>query len=36
MAGRVAGVSDLWSDLHRHGQSLQRPMERLREMQKTI
>src|SRR5712691_8318856 len=29
MAGRVAEVGDLWSDLHIHGRSLRRPMEQL-------
>jgi len=30
MAGRIATVGDLWSDLSRRGRSLRRPMERLR------
>ena len=29
MAGRIADMGDLWSDMGRHGQSLQRPLERL-------
>ncbi len=29
MAGRIAGVSDLWSGMRRSGRSLGRPMERL-------
>jgi bifunctional non-homologous end joining protein LigD len=32
MAGRIAQVGDLWSDMLRSGQSLQRPMEQLRGM----
>jgi bifunctional non-homologous end joining protein LigD len=32
MAGRIAEVGDLWSDMCRHGQSLRRPMEQLRGM----
>jgi bifunctional non-homologous end joining protein LigD len=35
MAARVAEAGDLWSDMLSHGQSLQRAVERLREMQKT-
>jgi bifunctional non-homologous end joining protein LigD len=30
MAGRVAAVGDLWSDIRRRGRSLRRPMEQLR------
>ena len=30
MAGRIAGLGDLWRDMRGRGQSLQRPMEQLR------
>jgi bifunctional non-homologous end joining protein LigD len=33
MAGRIAEVGDLWADLHRHGRSLRRPLERLRRLE---
>ena len=36
MAARIDEVGELWSDLHQHGRSLRRPMEQLRERQKTI
>jgi bifunctional non-homologous end joining protein LigD len=36
MAARIAAAGELWSDLHKHGRSLRRPMERLRELQKAI
>jgi bifunctional non-homologous end joining protein LigD len=32
MAGRIAEVGDLWSDMRRRGRSLRRPMERLSRM----
>lgn len=35
MAGRVAGVGDLWSDLHKRKRSLRRPMEKLRRIYAT-
>jgi bifunctional non-homologous end joining protein LigD len=36
MAARIAAAGELWSDLHKHGRSLRRPMEQLREMQKKV
>lgn len=32
MAERVAGVGDLWSELHAHGQSLERAIDKMRAM----
>jgi bifunctional non-homologous end joining protein LigD len=36
MAGRIAAAGELWSDMLRRGQSLGRPVKRLKEIQKSI
>jgi bifunctional non-homologous end joining protein LigD len=35
MAARVAAVGDLWSDLHKRGSSLRRPIERLKKLSRS-